>query len=77
MYKRQQYFKLLSIAGAYWRGDSDNKMLQRIYGTAFATREALDEHLAMLEEAKKRDHRTVGRQLELFTYDDEVGPGLP
>ena len=52
-------------------------MLQRIYGTAFATREALDHHLAMLEEAKKRDHRTLGKQLELFTFDDEVGPGLP
>ena len=72
-----KHFKLLSVAGAYWRGDESRKMLQRIYGTAFATREALDEHLAMLEEAKKRDHRTVGRQLELFTFDDEVGPGLP
>ena len=72
-----RHFKLLSVAGAYWRGDESRKMLQRIYGTAFATREALDEHLAMLEEAKKRDHRTVGRQLELFTFDDEVGPGLP
>ena len=72
-----KHFKLLSVAGAYWRGDESRKMLQRIYGTAFATREALDEYLAMLEEAKKRDHRTVGRQLELFTFDDEVGPGLP
>ena len=72
-----KHFKLLSIAGAYWRGDESRKMLQRIYGTAFATREALDGHLAVLEEAKKRDHRTIGRQLELFTFDDEVGPGLP
>ena len=72
-----KHFKLLNVAGAYWRGDESRKMLQRIYGTAFATREALDEHLKMLEEAKKRDHRTIGRQLELFTFDDEVGPGLP
>ena len=72
-----KHFKLLSVAGAYWRGDESRKMLQRIYGTAFATREALDHHLAMLEEAKKRDHRTLGKQLELFTFDDEVGPGLP
>lgn len=72
-----KHFKLLSVAGAYWRGDESRKMLQRIYGTAFATREALDEHLQMLEEARKRDHRNVGRELELFTFDDEVGPGLP
>ena len=72
-----KHFKLLSVAGAYWRGDESRKMLQRIYGTAFATREALDEHLHMLEEARKRDHRNVGRELELFTFDDEVGPGLP
>ena len=72
-----RHFKLLSAAGAYWRGDESRKMLQRIYGTAFATREGLDHHLAMLEEAKKRDHRTLGKQLELFTFDDEVGPGLP
>ena len=72
-----KHFKLLSVAGAYWRGDESRKMLQRIYGTAFATREALDHHLAMLEEAKKRDHRTLGKQLELFIFDDEVGPGLP
>ena len=72
-----KHFKLLSVAGAYWRGDESRKMLQRIYGTAFATREGLDHHLAMLEEAKKRDHRTLGKQLELFTFDDEVGPGLP
>ena len=72
-----RHFKLLSVAGAYWRGDESHKMLQRIYGTAFVSRERLDHHLAMLEEAKKRDHRTLGKQLELFTFDDEVGPGLP
>ena len=72
-----RHFKLLSVAGAYWRGDESRKMLQRIYGTAFATREGLDRHLTMLKEAKKRDHRALGKQLELFTFDDEVGPGLP
>ncbi|NKB72208.1 MAG: threonine--tRNA ligase [Candidatus Latescibacteria bacterium] len=72
-----RFFKLLSVAGAYWRGDENKKMLQRIYGTAFASREALDGHLAMLEEAKKRDHRRLGQELELFVFDDEVGPGLP
>ena len=72
-----RHYKLLSVAGAYWRGDEGNKMLQRIYGTAFASREALDRHLRMLEEAKKRDHRRLGRDLELFFFDDEVGPGLP
>ena len=72
-----RHFKLLSVAGAYWRGDESRKMLQRIYGTAFATREELDRHLTMLKEAKKRDHRVLGKQLELFTFDDEVGPGLP
>ena len=72
-----RHYKLLSVAGAYWRGDEGNKMLQRIYGTAFASREALDRHLRMLEEAKKRDHRRLGRELELFFFDDEVGPGLP
>lgn len=70
-------FKLLSLAGAYWRGDEKNKMLQRIYGTAFPSREALDEHLSMIEEAKKRDHRRLGHDLQLFFFDDEVGPGLP
>ena len=69
-------FKLTSVAGAYWRGDSNNVMLQRIYGTAFSTREALDAHLKMLEEAKKRDHRVLGRQLGLFHIDEEVGQGL-
>ncbi|MDO8577769.1 MAG: threonine--tRNA ligase, partial [Dehalococcoidales bacterium] len=70
-------FKLLSIAGAYWRGDEHNQMLQRIYGTAFATAKELEEHLAKLEEAKKRDHRKLGKDLEIFIFDDEVGPGLP
>jgi threonyl-tRNA synthetase len=70
-------FKLLSIAGAYWHGDEKNKMLTRIYGTAFETKEDLQKHLEMLEEAKKRDHRKLGRELEIFFYDDEVGQGLP
>jgi threonyl-tRNA synthetase len=69
-------FKLLSVAGAYWRGDERNKMLQRIYGTGFATQEALDEHLRLLEEAKKRDHRRLGRELDLFQLSDEAGAGL-
>lgn len=72
-----KYFKLLNVAGAYWRGDERNKMLQRIYGTAFATKEALEQHLQMLEEAKKRDHRKLGKELEIFFFDEEVGPGLP
>ncbi|MBU2226555.1 MAG: threonine--tRNA ligase [Proteobacteria bacterium] len=69
-------FKLLHVAGAYWRGDERNRMLQRIYGTGFATQEALDEHLRLLEEAKKRDHRRLGRELDLFQLNDEAGPGL-
>jgi len=69
-------FKLLNVAGAYWRGDERNKMLQRIYGTGFATQEALDEYLQLLEEAKKRDHRRLGRELDLFQLNDEAGPGL-
>ena len=69
-------FKLLSVAGAYWRGDEKRPMLQRIYGTAFGSQEQLDDHLARLEEAEKRDHRTLGRQLGLFTIHDEIGPGL-
>jgi threonyl-tRNA synthetase len=69
-------YKLLSVAGAYWRGDEHNAMLQRIYGTAFSTREALEHRLRMLEEARKRDHRKLGRELELFSIDEEVGPGL-
>lgn len=69
-------FKLLSIAGAYWRGNEKNKMLTRIYGTAFATKEQLDEYLLMLEEAKKRDHKKLGPQLELFMFH-ETAPGMP
>ena len=72
-----KYFKLLSTAGAYWRGDEKNKMLQRIYGTAFSTKKALKNHLNLLEEAKKRDHRKLGKELKLFAFDDEIGPGLP
>ena len=71
-----KHFKLLSVAGAYWRGDESRKMLQRIYGTAFATREELDAHLKRLEEARKRDHRILGKQLQLFHIDEEVGQGL-
>ena len=69
-------FKLMSVAGAYWRGSEKNKMLQRIYGTAFETREELDAYLTRLEEAKKRDHRKLGRELDLFDIRDE-GPGFP
>ena len=71
-----KHFKLQSIAGAYWRGDSQRQMLQRIYGTAFLKKEDLKEHLRMLEEAAKRDHRVLGRQLDLFSIQDE-GPGFP
>ncbi|UMT77169.1 threonine--tRNA ligase [Staphylococcus roterodami] len=70
-------FKLLSTAGAYWRGDSNNKMLQRIYGTAFFDKKELKEHLKMLEERKERDHRKIGKELELFTNSQLVGAGLP
>jgi threonyl-tRNA synthetase len=70
------HFKLTTLAGAYWRGDEKNRMLQRIYGTSFPTREELDAHLARLEEAKRRDHRKLGRDLDLFSMTDEVGPGL-
>ena len=69
--------KLMNVAGAYWRGDENNPMLQRIYGTAWHNKKELDEYLAMLEEAKKRDHRKLGKELEIFVYDEEVGPGLP
>ena len=69
-------FKLLTVAGAYWRGSENNPMLQRIYGTAFESTEALEEHLNKLEEAEKRDHRTLGRALDLFSTHDEIGPGL-
>ncbi|MGE6628931.1 threonine--tRNA ligase [Bacillus sp. NPDC077027] len=70
-------FKLLSLAGAYWRGDSNNKMLQRIYGTAFFHKEDLNEHLRLLEEAKERDHRKLGKELKLFANSQKVGQGLP
>jgi threonyl-tRNA synthetase len=70
-------FKLTSVASAYYKGDEKNPQLQRIYGTAFKTKKELDEYFAMLEEAKKRDHRKLGRELELFVFDDDVGPGLP
>ena len=73
---RIKAFKLTSVAGAYWRGDEKNKMLQRIYGTAFSDKEELDKYLEMLEEAKKRDHRKLGRELDLFDILDE-GPGFP
>jgi threonyl-tRNA synthetase len=69
--------KLMSIAGAYWRGDENNKMLTRIYGTAWEKPDELKQYLQMLEEAKKRDHRKLGKELEIFIFDDEVGPGLP
>ncbi|MCL5961601.1 MAG: threonine--tRNA ligase [Chloroflexi bacterium] len=69
-------FKLLSVAGAYWRGDEKRPMLQRIYGTAFPTQEELDEHLRKLEEAARRDHRKLGRELDLFSISEELGPGL-
>lgn len=69
--------KLMSIAGAYWRGDEKNKMLTRIYGTAWEKPDELKAYLQMLEEAKKRDHRKLGKELEIFMFDDEVGPGLP
>ena len=72
-----KYFKLLSTSGAYWRGNENNKMLQRIYGTVFSTKDALKTHLHNLEEAKKRDHRKLGKELKLFAFDDEIGPGLP
>ena len=72
-----KYFKLLSTSGAYWRGDEKNKMLQRIYGTVFASKDSLKTHLHNLEEAKKRDHRKLGKELKLFAFDEEVGPGLP
>ena len=74
--KRIRAFKLLSVAGAYWRGDANRQMLTRIYGTAFPTREALDAHLQQLEEARARDHRKLGRELELFMFS-ELSPGSP
>ena len=73
---RVKHFKLLSTAGAYWRGDEKRQMLQRIYGTAFFSGKALDEHLERLEEARRRDHRELGRELDLFSIQEEVGSGL-
>jgi len=70
-------FKLTTVASAYYKGDEKNPQLQRVYGTAFKTRKELDDYFAMLEEAKKRDHRKLGRELEIFVLDDDVGPGLP
>ncbi|MFL6529492.1 MAG: threonine--tRNA ligase [Chthoniobacterales bacterium] len=70
-------FKLTHVASAYYKGDEKNPQLQRIYGTAFKNRTEMDAYFAMLEEAKKRDHRKLGKELELFTFDDDVGPGLP
>ena len=69
--------KLMNVAGAYWRGDENNTQLQRIYGTIWNTKEELDAYLWQLEEAKKRDHRKLGKELDIFTFDEEVGPGLP
>jgi threonyl-tRNA synthetase len=69
--------KLTSIAGAYWKGNEKNKQLTRVYGVTFPSQKELDEHLAMLEEAKKRDHRKLGKELSIYTMDDDVGPGLP
>lgn len=69
--------KILNIAGAYWRGDEKNKQLTRIYGITFPKKSELDAHMLMLEEAKKRDHRVLGKDLEIFAFDDDVGPGLP
>jgi threonyl-tRNA synthetase len=70
-------FRLTNVASAYYKGDEKNPQLQRVYGTAFKTKKELDDYFAMLEEAKKRDHRKLGKELELFTFDDDVGPGLP
>ena len=70
-----KHYKLLSAAGAYWRGDENRQMLQRIYGTAFFDKKDLKKHLLRLEEAKKRDHRVLGKQLDLFSTDQRVGSG--
>ncbi len=74
---RPDAIKLMNVAGAYWRGDEHNKMLQRIYGTAWESKKDLDNYLWQLEEAKKRDHRKLGKELEIFIFEDEVGSGLP
>jgi len=73
---RIKAFRLLNVSGTYWRGDARNQVLQRVYGTAFPTEQALEEFLQMLEEARKRDHRKLGRELDLFSLSDEAGPGL-
>ena len=73
---RIKAFKLISVAGAYWRGDENKKMLQRIYGVSYPSKKLLDEHLQRLEEAKKRDHRILGKSLDLFSINEEIGPGL-
>jgi threonyl-tRNA synthetase len=75
--KQIKHFKLLNLAGAYWRGNSDNKMLVRIYGTSFFSKKALDDHLVLLEERKQRDHRKLGKELGLFMISKEAGQGLP
>ena len=75
--KELKYFKLLKVSGAYWKGDAKNKMLQRIYGVCFDNQEDLDAYLAELEEAKERDHRKIGKELEIFMSDDLVGKGMP
>ena len=75
--KELKYFKLIKFSGAYWKGDANNKMLQRIYGICFDTKEELDKHLQMLEERKERDHRKLGKELDIFMTSSLVGPGLP
>ncbi|MCQ6473273.1 hypothetical protein NPN13_23610, partial [Vibrio parahaemolyticus] len=70
-------FKLMRVAGAYWRGKESNPQMQRLYGVAFASKEELSDYLHMLEEAKKRDHRKLGKELDLFVFSDLVGGGLP
>ncbi len=75
--KELNYFKLLKVSGAYWKGDAKNKMLQRIYGICFDSQEELDQHLALLEEAKQRDHRKLGKELDIFMTHELVGPGFP
>ncbi len=70
-------FKLMNMAGAYWRGDEKNQQLQRVYGTAWKTSEELEQHLWRLDEAKKRDHRKLGKELGLFYFSDDIGPGIP
>ena len=75
--KQMKYFKLLKVSGAYWKGDSKNKMLQRIYGICFETEEELNEHLQALQDAKERDHRKIGKDLNIFMFSELVGKGLP